>query len=130
MNVAYLSLVISGIALLISIAAFLWYRKWYKYHYLAEVWYEIKKIALDHPNFKNGQKTKDYKNSFSGDERLKYEVFAELCWGYVEDLWVNGYAKKEFYIPTLKEFKRLHECWLRENRHDYSEEMIKFINQL
>lgn len=120
------SLIISLIALVVSLCSL----RWHRYRYLADMWYRIKEMYMDYPNFRDPEKTKIYKENFSDEEMLRYETLAELCWGYAEDLWLNGYAKKKFYIPTLKEFKRLHQNWLNDNKSAYSKRMVKFIDKL
>lgn len=103
-----------------------------RYTYLADKWYEIGIKELDNPDFTNLNKTSSYKASFKGNKLRKYESFARVCWGHVEDIYLHNWHKDIAFEPSIKRYKEFHYSWLKEpeNKKRFTLDFIKYINEL
>lgn len=107
-------------------------KKMARYTYLANKWYDIKERELDNPDFTNLSKTSSYKTSFTGDSLRKYEIFAWMCWGHAEDIFLNEWSEDPGFKPSLKRYKELHRTWLKdpENSKHFNPEFTEYIDNL
>ena len=93
---------------------------WNYYRYLAELYYEILKIGLEHPEFLDPEKTRNYKDAWGSDPEnfFSYEAYAQICWAHAEDIYAAKFSKifaRKLYAPSLEGYKKLHGVWLRDN---------------
>ena len=94
-----------------------------KYMYLAGTWNDIMEVSLDYPQFSDNEKTKNYKEAFAGDDRIKYDIYARLTGGFVEDLYYHNYKEKDwdFFEPTVESLIELHGEWFVDHMDYYKE---------
>ena len=131
------SIVIPFIAVLISIAALIIARRsgrntsrLTRYTYLANRWYDLRKMEMSSPYLVDEAKTKDYRNSFSGVDLQRYGIFAHTCWGHAEDIYHNMHSKDPGFAPTVKRYKKLHGEWLSNNSSLFEPDFITYVNRL
>lgn len=113
-SVEWVAIVIAAISLLLSTLALKNTLYWNRYNYLANVWYDLLKIGIDNPDFVDPQKTDDWSNSFKEKELVKYNTYARMCWGYIEDIYTQKFHNKSFYRPTIQQCKKIHYAWFRD----------------
>ncbi len=101
-----------------------------RYTYLANQWYEIRKIEMNYPNFVDEKMTKDYKSSFTKDDLPRYGIFAHTCWGHAEDIFRNYHSDDPGFLPTVKRYKDVHHQWLQNNSRLFDPKFIAFIDEL
>lgn len=101
-----------------------------KYAYLAQLWYELNKLGFDHPEFLDEGKTANYEHVFCGQDRLLYENYARMYWGYVYDIWEHGFVSG--YDYTIKRVKKTHYVWFERNVREqgYDQKFVDYISSL
>lgn len=115
------SWVFPALALFMAIIAYVGTSIWNSYRYLAEVYYEILKIGVEHPEFLDPEKTRKYKYVWGSDPEkfFSYGAYAQICWSHAEDIYDAKFSEifllRKLYAPTLGEYKKLHGVWLRDN---------------
>lgn len=102
---------------------------WNRYRYLADLYYEVLKMGFENPDFCNPEKTRNYEKEWYFDyEKHKYDVFAKMCWAYLEDIYDTSLklkllsSKKSFmklYAPTFEQIKKIHGTWLENNKSTF-----------
>jgi hypothetical protein len=108
---------------------------WNSYRYLAEVYYEILKIEIKHPEFLDPEKTRKYKELWGPDskELFRYEAYAQMCWSFLEDIYApytasfNKNNSIKLYAPTFERYNTLHGVWLRDNKSMMANSFIEFV---
>ena len=101
--------------------------KWNFYRYLADLYYEILKTGFENPEFCNPEKTRNYEKEWSSDyKKHKYDIFALMCWSYLEDIYDASLkipsSKKsliKLYAPTFEQIKKIHGAWLENNKSTF-----------
>jgi len=109
--------------LLVGFVQFQQHKNEVKYMYLAGTWNDIMEVSLDHPEFSDKEKTKNYKEAFTEDKRLKYDIYARLIGGFVENLYYHNYKEEgwDFFEPTVESFIELHGEWFVDHLDYYKE---------
>ena len=99
------------------IAVYTFYRQYGHsvYSYLASVWSDVLKDALENPSFINITKTSNYFDAMSYEESLKYDVYCYKCWGHVEDIIAKGFHKDGQFDQVIKWICVYHLSWLERN---------------
>ena len=92
-----------------------------RYDYLANLYYKLFEIGIKYPDFINEDKTKDYRTSFSGDEKIQYNAYAHMVWGHAEDIFDRTKSKKYadllmIFESTIKRYHKLHSTWYEDNK--------------
>lgn len=112
--------------------------KWNFYRYLADLYYEILKKGFENPDFCDPEKTRNYEREWSSNhQKYKYDIFARMCWAYLEDIYDTSLksklllSKKTFiklYAPTFEQIKIRHGTWLENNKSTFPMTgFLKFI---
>jgi len=100
--------------------------KWNFYRYLADLYYEILEKGFQNPEFCDPEKTRKYETEWLSDpKKYKYDVFARMCFAYLEDIYdtaskssllLNKKYILKLYAPTFERIKIMHGTWFENNR--------------
>jgi len=117
------AIIVVFIGLLFGFIQFDQHKKETKYMYLAGTWNDIMQVSLDYPNYSDKEKTKNYQKVFIGEDRLRYDIYARLVGGFIEDLYYHNYKEEgwKFFEPTVESYIELHGEWFIDHI-DYYEE--------
>ena len=88
---------------------------------------------MDHPSFRNQTKTTNYKEAFTEDELIKYEIYAFLTWNFIETIFdKSDKTLLETWIPAIKLESSLHSKWIHEpeNKSKYKASFLVFVDSL
>lgn len=129
------SWVVPTLTLFVAIMAYMGNSIWNYYRYLAEVYYEILKIGVEHPEFLDPEKTRKYKDWEKSAPEIffGYGAYAQICWAHAEDIYDTKLSKlylRKLYAPTFKRYNELHGVWLRENASMFPKGFRKFVISL
>jgi len=100
------------------------------YRYFADLYYEILRRGLDHPEFLDPKKTRKYKEVFNRKKRIQYNNYARMCWAHAFDIYDVSDFKDYFirlYSPTFERYNGLHGVWLLDNTSTFSLDFIEFV---
>lgn len=126
-----LAITVSAAAITISLVSFLKSRTITMYQDLDRLYFEILKIAVEHPEFVDPKATLDYPRSFAGREKLQYETYAFMVWNFCETIADRRKhrALYETWQPVLNAENKLHRDWFdnSENSHKFKTEFRTFI---
>ncbi len=96
-KIEFWNLVVNSTAtILAGIAILLYIIMWYKdkssnsYDTFDATYLDILKIGMENPSFRNPILTNDYLNSFSENEKIKYEIYAFISWNFCETIFDKG----------------------------------------
>jgi hypothetical protein len=132
-------LVSSTATILAAIAILLYVIIWYKdkssnsYDTFDATYHDILKTGMENPSFRNPVLTNDYLNSFSGDEKIRYEIYAYLTWNFCETIFDKGDKElMKTYSVVLEHENSLHRKWFDhpENQNKYKESFKNFISKM
>jgi len=96
-----------------------------RYRYLAGRWNDLMNLNTNEPDFFNPEKTEKYNTWEDDEKKVKYNQFARMYWGFVEDVirkdnFIDRLLRCESYVvayqDTIKDCIKLHHAWLRNNR--------------
>jgi hypothetical protein len=113
------NLIVSSTAtILAAIAILLYVIIWYKdkssnsYDVFDATYLDILKTGMENPSFRNPILTNDYLNSFSGDERIKYEIYAFITWNFCETIVDKGDTElMKTWMVVVETENYLHRKW-------------------
>jgi hypothetical protein len=127
-----LSTLLAATAILIYIHFWIKDKRINSYNVFDSLYQDILKTGLEYPQFRNPEKTKDYKNSFSENQLIQYEIYAYMCWNFCETI----YDKKDkrlmrTWLVVLEEERNLHLQWINqpENERKFKPEFLLYIKQ-
>lgn len=90
-TIEFWNLLVDSVAtLLAAIAILLYVIFWFRdktansYDVFDATYMDLLKIAMENPSFRNPEMTQQYETAFSGDEKIKYELYAFMCWNFCE----------------------------------------------
>ena len=96
-TIEFWNLIVSSTAtILAGIAILLYIILWYKdksdnsYDIFDATYLDILKTGMENPSFRNPILTNDYLNSFSENEKIKYEIYAFITWNFCETIFDKG----------------------------------------
>lgn len=118
-TIEFWNLVVSSIsALLAAIAILLYIILWYKekaktsYDTFDATYLNILKIGMENPSFRNPSLTHDYINNFSGDDKIKYELYAFISWNFCETIFDQGDKElMKTWFVVIETENSLHRRW-------------------
>jgi len=127
-----LSTLLAATAILIYIHFWIKDKRINSYNVFDSLYQDILKTGLEYPEFRNPEKTKDYKSSFSENQLIQYEIYAYMCWNFCETI----YDKKDkrlmrTWLVVLEEERNLHLQWINqpENERKFKPEFLLYIKQ-
>jgi hypothetical protein len=121
---AIVTIIIAIVTIIIALYSYRQNRRWKYYLYLANQYYEIFKIELEHPEFTDPEKTNKYKEVWppGSINYFKYDVYAGMYWAYALDIYdISKYYYStilrfetyftNLYTPTFERIIKLHIAW-------------------
>jgi hypothetical protein len=134
------NLVVSSTAtILAAVAILLYIILWYKdkssnsYDNFDATYLDILKTGMENPSFRNSILTNDYLNKFSGDEKIKYEIYAFISWNFCETIIDKGDAElMKTWLVVIETENSLHRKWFDnpENSTKFKESFRKHIQYI
>jgi len=121
------------LAIIVAVCFYIRNLRWNSYRYLADVYYEILKMGMEHPDFLNPEKTRKYKEIWGPDSKefFRYGAYAHMCWAHAVDIFGAEFSKetlKKLYAPTFERYNTLHGVWLRDNGSTFlGKSFLKFV---
>ena len=87
--------------------------------------------GMDHPELRNPEYTRDYKNKYLDNDRVRYEAYAFLTINFCETLYDRGnkdllYTWQDVIYVELD----LHNNWLKDNQNKYKKEFLDFLAKM
>jgi hypothetical protein len=87
--------------------------------------------GMDHPELRNPENTRDYKNKFLDNDRVRYDAYAFLTINFCETLYDRGnndllYTWQDVIFVELE----LHNNWLNDNQNKYKKEFLDFLSKM
>jgi hypothetical protein len=134
MIVTLFNIFISGVAIVLSIYTFIKSRQENSYSDIDHLYFEILKIGIENPTFRNMKYTKDYENQFKDeDNRMKYEIYAHMTFNICETIFDRSKSDSSLlktWDAVLCDEAMLHGKWLNnvKNKYKFKEEFHHFIN--
>lgn len=138
-TIEFWNLVVSSTAtILAAIAILLYIIIWYKdkssssYDVFDSTYLDILKTGMENPSFRNSDLTNSYLSSFSGDEKIKYEIFAFISWNFCETIFDKGDKElMKTWSVVIDAENELHRKWFDnpENSKKYKESFRNFISE-
>lgn len=138
-TIEFWNLVVSSTAtILAAIAILLYIIIWYKdkssssYDVFDATYLDILKTGMENPSFRNSDLTNTYLSSFSGDEKIKYEIFAFISWNFCETIFDKGDKElMKTWSVVIDAENELHRKWFDnpENSKKYKESFRNFISE-
>lgn len=139
MNVEFWDLIFDCAATILSaIAILLYIILWYRdksdssYDIFDATYLDILKIGLDNPTFRNPKLTNDYLNSFSENEKIKYEIYAFISWNFCESIFDKSDDElMKTWSVIIDTENQLHRQWFDnpENYSKFKESFRLYISQ-
>jgi hypothetical protein len=107
-----------------------WRQVW-TYRDLDFLYLEVLKIAIENPRFIIVDLIGRYRESFTGEERARYDAYAFLTWNVCETIFDRRQDVDLFttWFPILRVQNKLHRAWFEfaENRLGFKESFQKYI---
>jgi hypothetical protein len=105
-------------------------RQW-RWTYFTKEWSTLMHLIKDEAQFMDAAKTANYKTEFTSAERMKYEMIARLCVGYLDDLYFLGSEKEmtTWFRGSMRLFGGTHRAWLDDNKSSYALGFYEFISK-
>lgn len=122
------SCVVTTIGIIIGVLYYISSIRWNFYRYLADLYYEMLKIGLENPEFCDPENARNYEKWSSDYKKHKYDIFAKMCWAYLEDIYDTSLKMKwllsktafiKLYAPTFEQIKKTHGAWLENNKSTF-----------
>ncbi len=102
------------------------------YSDLDRMYMEILKIGIDNPEFRDKEKTSDYKSSFAGNQLIRYEAYAYMVWNVCETVYdrtVNNADNRITWEPVIHAEMKVHKKWISDsgNHHKFKSEFLNYV---
>lgn len=130
-----LATLLAAIAILVYIL--FWYREKTSddYDVFDSMYMELLKLGMEYPSFRNPDITNTYQHSLNGDEKVRYELYAFMCWNFCETIFDKGDKKlMNTWSVIIESESQLHAKWFEqaENRKRFKDSFCVYIfkNQL
>ncbi|MDE1867285.1 MAG: hypothetical protein KGI08_06210 [Thaumarchaeota archaeon] len=128
------TIISAGTALIVSLSTSKKSSSSESYSDLDHLYMDVLKIGMEHPEFRDPEKTKNYKQSFKDKEQLMaYETYAYIVWNVCETVYdrtKNDKTNRKTWYPIIEAEKKLHLSWLlnEENHHKFKSGFREFCN--
>lgn len=139
-TIEFWNLLVDSVAtLLAAVAILLYVIFWFRdkttnsYDVFDATYMELLKIAMDNPSFRNPEYTLHYETAFVGDEKIKYELYAFMCWNFCETIFDK--QDKELmktWKVIIESESQLHLKWFKNpnNNAKFKSSFREYINQV
>ena len=139
-TIEFWNLIVSSTAtILAGIAILLYIIMWYKdksnnsYDIFDATYLDILKTGMENPSFRNSILTNDYINSFSENEKIKYEIYAFISWNFCETIFDKGDVElMKTWSVVIDTENTLHRKWFNnpENKNKFKESFRLHIQNI
>lgn len=133
LGLGLLSIVISIIALSKSLRVQARMRTITLYSDIDRLYFSLLSLAIDHPTFVDPAYTDDYQNSFQGEERTRYELYAFNAWNICETIVDREDDPLTFksWEPVLALESTLHQKWFDtgSNQNRFKGEFVAYMKK-
>lgn len=139
-TIEFWNLIVSSTAtILAGIAILLYIIMWYKdksnnsYDIFDATYLDILKTGMENPSFRNPILTNDYINSFSENEKIKYEIYAFISWNFCETIFDKGDVElMKTWSVVIDTENTLHRKWFNnpENKNKFKESFRLHIQNI
>lgn len=123
-------LIISMIAVSISIFSTKRSEDVLTYNSLDKIYTELMKVGIDNPDFRDPQKTNNYKNSFDGDRVYAYESYAFMAINLIATIHDRYKKTPDTWRNIISHEINLHKDWFADNSVKFKSEFIGFVEQI
>jgi len=126
----YFTLRISILAIIFSFVTWIKSRNDTTYDVFDITYFDILKVAIDNPSFRDCALTSNYLDAFNDEERRKYEIYAFICFNFCETIYDKGNRNlTKTWKPILAFEIQLHRCWFEKNENsaNFKKEFRDFI---
>lgn len=124
---ALIPLILSIIAVAISIVATKKSEDVLTYNSLDKLYTELMKVGIDNPDFRDPQKTNNYKNSFDGNRLYAYESYAFMSMNLVATVHDRYKKTPDTWHNIISHEINLHKDWFADNSAKFKSEFVDFI---
>ena len=114
-----ITMMISALALVVSIYSFRQSNAIATYQGLDTGYFELLKLGMQNPRFVNPQLTKQYTESFTGDELLQYDLYAFMVWNICETIYdrSNMTSVSSTWDCIIEVESKLHRTWFDNDKN-------------
>ncbi len=120
-------LIISIIAIVISIVATKKSEDVLTYNSLDKMYTELMKVGIDNPDFRNVHKTSNYKSSFEGNRLYAYESYAFMSMNLVATVHDRYKKTPDTWHNIISHEINLHKYWFADNSAKFKSNFVDFI---
>jgi hypothetical protein len=129
----YLTQVATPVGTLVAIVGLIFTMRWNAHNlrttYFTKEWSTLMQFLQPKAKFMDPDRTRDYGRSFTGAEKVEYELVARLCIGYVDDLYFLGGRRKvrNWFRGSVKLLVGTHRTWLDDHQDAYDARFYRFV---
>ncbi len=116
--------ILAAIAILLYIILWIKDKSSNSYDFFDATYLDILKLGMENPSFRNPTLTNNYLNSFSDNEKIKYETYAFISWNFCETIYDKGDEKLlKTWSVIIQTENALHRKWFDnpENTNKFKE---------
>lgn len=99
------------------------------YNSLDNIYTQLMKVGVDHPDFRDPHKTNNYKTSFDGSKLYGYESYAFMSINMVATVYDRYKKIPRTWYNIIKIEGDLHKSWFYDNSQKFRNEFVNFIDQ-
>jgi hypothetical protein len=139
-NIEFWSLFVDSTAtILAATAIFVYILFWYReksnnsYDVFDATYLDLLKTAMEYPSFRNPSLTSNYEQSFSGDDKIRYELYAFMTYNFCETIFDKRDKQlMKTWSVIIETESALHQQWFRkvENRAKFKNSFCSYISNL
>lgn len=93
------------------------------------------KTAVEHPELRDPAKTNNYLDAFKGDDVIRYEAYANICWNVCEavfdkmldDKKISDEKTRATWEPVIIAENNRHREWLKNSRHGFKDTFLVYM---
>jgi hypothetical protein len=123
--------IFSVFAFILSIYTYYRSKKEQSYADIDSLYFEILKLGMEYPKFRNLEYTFNYKNEIKDEGELyRYEIYAFIVWNLCETIYDRkSKALDETWYPIIETENKLHRKWFdnHENYHKFKDRFREYI---
>lgn len=124
-----LPIVVSTIAICISIFTSKKSEDILLYNSLDSIYTKLMTVSINNPDFRNPHKTINYKSAFEGDRVYAYESYAFMAINMISTVHDRYKRIPDTWHNIIKVQIDLHKSWFFDNQQKFKPEFVDFINR-
>lgn len=138
-TIEFWNLLVDSLAtLLAAVAILLYVFFWFKdktissYDVFDATYMDLLKIAMENPSFRNYDYTKNYEAVFMDDEKIRYELYAFMCWNFCETIFdKQDKVLMKTWEVIIKSESQLHAKWFEnfDNKNKFKSSFREYVNK-